>query len=279
MNSASSIAYARVPASHGFVWLREAYELFRDHPLRWLALLVAYYAIAGVLDFLPWIGFFAHLVLKPVFTVGFVAATWSVERGGAPELAHLFRGFRSDLSSLLGIGAVLVAGIVGAAIASMVVDGGELAALMRAPGPVDRDAFDTPGIKIGLLAASFVLVPLLLATWFAPALVVFQDCGARKAIATSFAAALANWRAIAVYVAFVAFYAAILPTLALAVIAMIVPEPAQGVLMVVLVLPWYMCLFAVLQIAEYIGYRDVFHPDGTADTGGPSPSDDGGPSP
>jgi uncharacterized membrane protein len=90
---------------------------------------------------------------------------------------------------------------------------------------------------------------------------VFQECGTLAAIATSLRAALANWRPIAVYGALVLFYGAIVPTLALGLVTMIVPETAQNGIAIAILVPWLAFLMAVLQISDYVSYRDVFHPD------------------
>ena len=66
------------------------------------------------------------MVLRPVFTVGFLAAAWTQERGGTPEIRHLFRGFGANLWALLPIGVVLILGTTLAVLSTALVDGGVL---------------------------------------------------------------------------------------------------------------------------------------------------------
>jgi len=103
-------------------------------------------------------------------------------------------------------------------------------------------------------------LPTLLAVWFAPALVVFQDCGARRALATSLRAAMANWRPLAVYGLLLFFYGAVLPGMAIAIIAVVAPsEAALYVIALFIGVPYYLMFSAVQAISDYVAYRDIFH--------------------
>ena len=58
------------------------------------------------------------MMLRPVFTVGFLAAAWTQERGGCRRLRHLVRGFRSNLRALIPIGVFLLLGMMLAVLAA-----------------------------------------------------------------------------------------------------------------------------------------------------------------
>src|SRR5512140_2180464 len=105
------IAYERLPAARGGQWLRDAYGMVSRARLPWLMLLLLYYLVLGIVDLVPFLGQVAAPLLKPVLSVGFLAAAWSQERGGTPELKHMFVGFRSNLWALLPLGLVLVVGV------------------------------------------------------------------------------------------------------------------------------------------------------------------------
>ena len=115
-------------------------------------------------------------------------------------------------------------------------------------------------------------LPTLLAVWFAPALVVFQDCSARRALATSLRAALVNWRPLAVYGLLLFFYGAVLPGMAIAIIAVVAPsEGALYVIALLIGVPYYLMFSAVQAISDYVAYRDVFHPAEIAVPQSPEP--------
>src|SRR5450631_674092 len=127
-----AIHFERREAQQGIEWLRQASAMFRKNPLTWLLLLFTYYLLVGLAEFGPWarIGQIVAPVLKPLFTVGFLAAAWTQERGGAPKFEHLFRGFRSNLFALVPLGIVFLAGITLAVLATILVDGGKLIGML-----------------------------------------------------------------------------------------------------------------------------------------------------
>jgi hypothetical protein len=260
----SAVSFVRRDAAHGVLWLREAYVMFSAHRLRWLSLLLAYYVVLVLVDALPWVGPIVAPILKPVFAVGFLAAAWSQQRGEPPRLAHLFRGFRADLRALLALGAALVAGVIVAIGATWFVDGGRLLEALSGAARFDEMALGDGRVQAAMVFAAVAAIPVVLALWFAPALVVFQDCGARRALATSLAAAVANWRPVVVYALLVFFWGAFLPGIVAAAIAALLPQStAQGVAVIVL-FPYVAMFVAILHISDYVSYRDIFHPDEAA---------------
>lgn len=267
------VVFTRYDASRGLLWLREAAMMFGRARKGWLTLLLGYYLILVVLRMLPLVGIVAVPLLKPVFAVGFLAAAWTVERGGKPQLRHLMQGFQSNLRALLPIGAVFVLGITIAVMASSLVDQGKLLAFLSNPPPaategdsasiteVENVMLDTR-VQFGMLFAALCALPVLLAIWFAPALVVFQDLRASQALLMSLRAAVANWRALMVYALAVFVFAGIAPTLMVTVLSLLLsafPEGVRALLTYVVVLPYVATVIAIMQISDYTSYRDVFH--------------------
>jgi hypothetical protein len=99
----------------------------------------------------------------------------------------------------------------------------------------------------------------MIVTWWAQALVVFQDAGPGAALAASLRAALANWKALAFYGVGIFFYIGIVPGLITAIVAMIVPLPAAQLVVIALLLPYWLFFAATLYVSFYVSYRDVFH--------------------
>ena len=272
--------FTRYEARHGMAWLAQAFALFRRRRLPWVVLLLTYYALLRLLVAVPFIGPFAMTILKPVFAVGLLAAAWTQERGGTPALRQLFQGFRANLSSLLSIGIFFVVGITAAVLASSLVDGGKLLDLMSNAGAMNEEAIATAlrdgALEAGMLFSALLSIPVLIATWWAPALVVFQNAGAGAALATSLRAALANWRPLAVYGIGVFFYGAAIPALITGAITLLLPEAIGQVFALAVLLPYGIVLAATLHISDYVSYREVFHAGETlAPLSGQPPSDSG----
>jgi hypothetical protein len=267
------VVFTRHEAARGLMWLREAAMMFAKARIGWLTLLLGYYMVLIIVRLVPVIGVIAVPLLKPVFAVGFLAAAWTVERGGKPRLRQLLQGFQSNLRALLPIGVVFVVGITIAVMASALVDQGKLVNFLSNPpagaSEGDSAAVDTmenvlldTRVQLGMLFAAICALPVVLAIWFAPALVVFQDLRASQALSTSLRAAFANWRPLLVYAVAVFVFAGITPTLLVALLSMLLsgfPDGVRVMLTYGIVLPYVAMLVAILQISDYVSYRDVFH--------------------
>ena len=263
------IVFTRHEGRRGVDWLRTSYELFRRAKLPWLLLVLAYYFVLVVIKLVPFAGGLAAVVMKPVFAVGFLAAAWNQERSVSPSPKHLFQGFRSNLWALLPLGVVLLVGIALAVGATALVDGGRLLALFLDPAPGDlaqdaaarrfAETLAEPRVQFGMLFGALCALPTILALWWAPALVVFQDASVGTALRASLRACLANWRPLLRYAIAVFFFAAVVPSFLSLLIALLVPQSLYPLLAAVILLPYTLCFVATLQISDYVSYRDVFH--------------------
>ena len=269
MDIPRDIVFTRHEGRRGFEWLTLSYRLFRAASVRWLSMVMLYWIVLIICRALPFIGGLAPFIVKPLFSVGFLAGAWRQERGEDPKPADLFQGFRSNLWALLPLGVFLVVGSGLAVAATALVDHGRLLGLLFDPPSADLDAeaaakrvsdvFADPSVRAGMVFAALCTVPTILAMWWAPALVVFQDASMFTALRVSFKAALANWRPIARYCISVFFFLSVLPSLIILLISVVVPESLFPYVATAIFVPYGLCLIAVLQISVYISYRDVFH--------------------
>lgn len=268
---ATDIVFTRHGARRGLAWLAEAYAMFRSAKLAW-AVLVTFYALLMLLiASISFIGPVLIWVLKPLFSVGMLAAAWTQERGGRPALPQLFQGFKSNVGALISLGLVLVAGIAAAWYITSLVDGGALLELTQsrtAASDAGDDNADERAIEAlitsGRLQRSalimlLLMLPTFLAMFFAPALVVFQDAGPVAALGASLRAALANWRPLIIYaLAIVALGPLLVLTVIQIGITLFPSTTTIGVIRVALFV--YGLMFAAtLQISDYVCYRDIFH--------------------
>jgi len=72
-------------------------------------------------------------------------------------------------------------------------------------------------------------------------------------------AALANWRPVAVYGMLLFFCGAVLPGIAIALIALLVPPFAAPYVIALVVVPYVFLFVAAQTISDYVAYRDLFH--------------------
>jgi len=254
-----AIPFERLPAQQGSQWLREAFRMLSARRSQWLSLLLLYYLILGIIDLVPYLGQIVAPLLKPVLSVGFLAAAWSQERGDTPRLTQMFEGFRSNLWALLPLGLVFVVGITLAILGTALVDDGKLVDALSGKSRIDDTLLADPEVQFAMMFGAMLSLPVLLALWFAPALVVFQDCGAMQALRMSLVAALANWRPLTIYGLLVFFYGGILPGIFTTLITLVAPGSVAFAIAIVVLLPYLFLFVATLHISDYVSYRDIFH--------------------
>lgn len=189
-------------AGAGWVWIAEGWTLFARAPLMWIVSIVVVFVIAIVVNFVPLIGAIAFQLAQGVFAAGFVVACRSLEKGGEFELEHLFAGFTRRLGSLLVVGVLFLAGWIAIALVFMAFVGlSILSAFMTGGAETALAAFaaSAGSMMLGVLAMLALMVPLMAAYWFAPALVMMHDMAPVAAMKESFFACFRNFIPFLIY--------------------------------------------------------------------------------
>jgi uncharacterized membrane protein len=235
-----------VAAGAGASWIGAGWRLFAKAPLMWIVALLVLLVLAVIVNLIPIIGSIAFQIVTPVFYAGLVVACRSLERGGDFELEHVFAGFKTQLGSLIVIGvAFLVGMLLILAVTALIMGFGVLGALMSGNTEDIMPALAGSGfaILLGSLVMLALMVPLMMAYWFAPALVVMHGVPPVAAMKASFGGCLRNIIPFLVYGVIM---------LVLAVLAMI----PLGLGMIV----WIPLTFT----STYAAYRDIFTEDAGA---------------
>jgi uncharacterized membrane protein len=184
-----------VSAGQGTAWIGTGWKLFAKAPLMWIVALLILVVIAVMVNLVPILGGIAFQIATPVFYGGLVVACRSLERGGDFELEHLFAGFKIQLTNLLIVGAIFLVGMVALlAVLALFVGFGILGAVLSGNAEDIAPAIAASGftILLGLLVMLALMIPLLMAYWFAPALVIMHGMGAGAAMKASFGGCLRN---------------------------------------------------------------------------------------
>lgn len=256
---ATDIVFTRHPARRGFAWLAQSWAMFSRARMPWLVLISVYYTILLVVNLVPVIGQLGWPLLKPIFAVGLLAAAWAQERGETPTPADLFKGFKANVRALLPLGAAFIAGVALAALSTSIVDGGLFIGMIAGQQAPTLESLSSGRLQAGLLFGALVAMPVTLALWFAPALVVFQDAGPAVALRASFRAAMANWRPLTVYGMGVLVFGVLLPLVAGQAMLMLFPSETMLAAVQFVLLAYGLMFAATLHISDYVSYRDVFH--------------------
>ncbi len=198
---------ASVTAGNGLDWWTRGWRLFAATPWMWIAITAACVVIMIMLTFIPLLGTVATTLLAPVFAGGVMAGCRAVDRGDALVFNHLFEGFSDRLGPLVVVGVLYLAGtmvimgLVLAILAATIGITGVGALLAGDPMHAGFAALATIGIGSLLATAVGLLIglPLMMAYWFAPALVMLRGDEPVAAMKASFAACLANIGPMLVY--------------------------------------------------------------------------------
>lgn len=230
-----------VSPGNGWTWIADGFSLFLKNPVMWVVLVALLIVGAMIVALIPFLGGIALSLVWPILMAGLLLGCRALEGGQPLELPHLWAGFQTGdrLSQLVVVGvayliaSVVVMGIVFAAV------GVPLLQAMKAGSTAGAGTlFSMAGTFLtGLLIALALLVPVIMAIWFAPALIVFNKLDAIPAMKQSFAACLRN----------------IVPFLIYGVIAF--------ALNIVAAIPFglgYLALVPVLACSLYMSYKDIF---------------------
>jgi uncharacterized membrane protein len=113
-------------------------------------------------------------------------------------------------------------------------------------------AMNPADILLPLLIAMALFLPVIMAYWFAPALVALEGVSATEALKLSFSACLKNILPFLVYgLAF--FVLSILVSIVFGIVAVI-----HAFLAILALLLWMLALIPVVTASIYTGYRDIF---------------------
>ncbi len=189
-----------VSAGRGAAWWSEGWRLFKASPWVWLAILIVFLLLIVGMSLIPVIGQIATTLFGPVFIGGVLVGTRNLDRGGELSVGDLFRCFSDKLGpliilSLLYIVCWIVIWLVAVALLVGVVGAGSLGALMAGdPAQAGLAMLSSigPGALVVVLVMLLLIAPLLMAYWFAPALIVFRGDAPWAAMKTSFRASLRN---------------------------------------------------------------------------------------
>jgi uncharacterized membrane protein len=239
-DAANAATLARtVEAGRGVAWWSEAWALLVKAPALWVVFGIVLFIVMVVVSLIPIVGSLAATLVLPVFLGGWMLAARKVEEGGTLEVGDLFACFRGEvLTPLIVVGVLLLAGVV---VIGLVVGMLGLGAVFGLMGGGSRHAggmFAALGTALLAVLLSLVLGALLtMATWFAPALVVFRRVQPVDALKQSFAASLRN----------------IVPFLLWGLIYLVAAIAAS----IPFGLGW-IALVPLSVLTAYVSYRDVF---------------------
>lgn len=229
-----------VRGKQGLQWILSGFYFFRLAPLNWIFLCFTYLLIGTTLGLVPYLGSFVGILTVPVFVAGIMAGCRQLDLSGKLELEYLFYGFKKYTASLVTIGGIYLVGDI-LITGFFMLRGGDAAIDMWLHGKRFNEV-ELAGVMNDILSATLfsllLTIPLLMAIWFTPMLVIFEKMPPLIAIRKSFFACLKNLFAFQVY---------FITLLILALLSAVI----YGLGFIV----WFPVAFA----SAYFSYKDIFH--------------------
>lgn len=195
-----------VPASHGWLWITEGFRLFRRNPSLWLVLLLALFIAAKILAIVPLLSV-VFVLLTPVFLAGLMHGCHDLASGRPLTLTHFIYGFYRNAAQLVTIGGVSLIGNLLVLVIIGSIGGEAFVTVMKAsasgtaltPDMVEQMRGAIAAVGRAFAIGTLISIPLLMAVWFAPLLVYFEDIRPLASLKLSFQGCLRNTMPMLVY--------------------------------------------------------------------------------
>ncbi|HUO44061.1 MAG TPA: BPSS1780 family membrane protein [Burkholderiales bacterium] len=235
VSSAGSTVRA-VAAARGWDWIVDGFELFKKQPGIWILILIVFVIICLLVSRIPLVGSLASVVLAEIFLGGLMLGCRSLASGGSLEIGHLFAGFSNYTGNLVVLGVLAAVGWIVVAIPAVLIVGtGGMLAMMHG------DLAGMMELGLSLVLASLITlalsIPLYMALWFAPVLIVLNGAKPVAAARQSFSACWDN----------------IVPFLVYGIVLLVLSFAAAIPLFL-----GFLVLGPVIIASVYTAYRDIF---------------------
>ena len=238
----------------GVSWVKESAALFKTAPRKWLLLALAYIGFVLLPSALGLqLLVFINTLILPFFLVIAMIMYRNADIKKQQDLSEIMKNIQPKIPLLIALGgacllyAVLMRFVLGSDIQG-------LTELLQAKTKMTESEITIFMQKMTpvLLKMLLLSVPLLMATWFAPMLIAFNNYSLVKAIKSSIAGSLQYMVALgAAWLLFTAGIAAlILPAI---IIGAFVPLLGQ-----MLLFGCFLLATALMLAFQYVSYRDVF---------------------
>lgn len=180
-----------VPPARALDWLAHGWRLFVRDPGVWLAQSVILLVVLAAVGVVPLIGWAVVIVSFPILAAGMVYGAAVTARGGRPGVAMIFEGLRQQPARLAIVGVCYLVGALFALMISLGV-GASAALTGYLVGTLAGFGLGVGGMVLASAVFSVLWVVLVMALWFAPALVMLRAVAPLEAMRLSLRACLAN---------------------------------------------------------------------------------------
>lgn len=187
-----------VKAGHGWRWIVDGFSLFKKNPVVWITLVLVLYVTFTILVRVPILGI-VIVLLMPVLLAGLMEGCRALDSGQELKITHLVCGFQKDTAHLVTLGGISLVGNLLVLMIGAIMTGDAAVTIMKSVsgGAADPAAAEAilraaPKVFTAALVAFTFSLPLLMALWYAPLLVYFDNLKPLRSLVVSFEACWKN---------------------------------------------------------------------------------------
>lgn len=247
----------------GVIWIKQSVALFKTAPSKWMLLALAYVALFVMLPSVPGLQWFSlfTIMVWPVFMAVAIALFSNAERQQVQKVSDIMQSLKPKVPLLMALGGFFLLYVI---LVSLILNS-DIQGLLKLPHS-DGAMTESQAMAIMdkmlplLLKFSLLLIPLMMATWFSPMLIAFNNYTVVKAIKSSIAGSLQYMVALgAAWLMLTAGIVVLMLVVGIVIGLISGLVPVLGQLLVPLVV--FGCLLvatALMLTFQYVSYRDVF---------------------
>ncbi len=189
-----------LPASAGWLWIKQGAALFRQQPAEFSTLFISYMFLMLMLNLIPVIGPVLPLLLMPALSMAFLQAGVQAGQGKRVYPNLLLTSFRSPaLRSLLVVGVFYLIAAILAALVFNSIDDGTFRLIVEGKLKMDSKEVQESNLQEAMLIATGFYLLVILPFWFAAPLIAWKKMSIGKAAFYSLFAVLKSVKAFIVY--------------------------------------------------------------------------------
>ncbi|MGX5201044.1 BPSS1780 family membrane protein [Aliikangiella sp. IMCC44632] len=252
----------KAQASDGWQWLVKGAEYFLAAPGAWFGAMMLLAFGFVVLAFIPGVKLLLNII-APIISAGFMYSCEQIRLNGEFKFDNLFKGFSLNLNQLAIVGLIYSLSVY------LVLNFS-----FRLPGLLGYSSIDFQNpeaikalspeqlinnIALPALVAMALIVPVLMAYWFAPALVILRGLKATSAFKLSFKACYMNIVPFLVY-----GIGGFLMVAGLMLIVNIVASISMFIALPVMI-GCYLVMMSVFMASNYTSFIGIFPPADSED--------------
>lgn len=179
-----------VSVGRGVSWIGEGFGHFKQDPGPWILICIVGFVILLVTSIIPFVSILM-MIFTYVWVGGLMLGCKAQDDGEHIQLSHLFAGWQKNVGGLILLSVIFMVFYIVIMVVAM---GSMFMTVLGLGGEMDPAMTGDiiTSFLLPFLIGMLFVIPLTMAVWFAPALIIIHDTPVIKAMTMSFMGCLKN---------------------------------------------------------------------------------------